>query len=160
MDSRKELVWFPGQVERVHGDSIEVLFESIYGFEATRQYFKVKKNTLQDIFGELYPFKSKPSLPKKANVKGINEGSMKEEHQDNGTVEQDKGYMDNGKQVLDDIGSNERILSVLSLKMNSAIRTLSKHVVTIEDFGSLTQKLFSVSTDCSFLELDSLLEQM
>jgi len=160
LDSRKELVWFPGQVETVHGDSIEVLFESIYGFDATRQSFKVKNNTLQDTFGELYPFKSKPSLPKKANVKGINEGSMKEEHQDNDTVEQDKGYMDNGKQVLNDIGSNERILSVLSLKMNSAIRTLSKHVITIEDFGSLTQQLFSVSTDCSLLELDSLLEKM
>ena len=43
----------PGQVETVHGDSIEVLFESIYGFDATRQSFKVKNNTLQDTFGEL-----------------------------------------------------------------------------------------------------------
>ena len=57
LDSRKELVWFPGQVERVHGDFIEVLFERTYGFEATRQSFKVKNNTLQDTFGELYPFK-------------------------------------------------------------------------------------------------------
>ena len=157
LDSDKKLVWFPDQVEKVDSDCIEVLFEGANGFKAISQSFIVKKNNLQDSSGELYPFKVERCLSKKTNVNEISGGLKIGEHQDQESMEKLKSSVDNAIPVMSMIGSNERLLSILSLKMNASIRTMSKHVVTIKDFGSLSQQLFSVSTDCSLQELDVLM---